>query len=376
MARINLREFVSRSRAERVDREKGIIHGAKILGLESRNGRRYTPEAVRKAAKLYEGVPVLINHPRKAGEDRDSSDVFGRILPGTVQVREDGLYADIGFLKSHPMAERVAEAAEKMPDVFGFSHNAMGDGRHENGVLVIHEITEVHSVDLVVDPATTNGLFESERKPMMKKVKDVLAEALVGRKKLVEQMANDELLQKPMEQDMEVPAEMSAEDQAAAAFEAMVLAVLRDTSLDMQGKKSKIAEILKAQDKLMGAGAEEPAAEQDEEKPDEEKPVESKKKNKTADPSVKELQEQLLVRDLIDEAGLKFVRPESRRAFAKSLVSLSEAERKALIEERKAATEQTHTRAAPRSSTAAAAVKESKGPATQAEFAALCFPKN
>ena len=84
-----------------------------------------------------------------------------------VTLRDDGLYGDLHLLKSHPMFGRICEAAETMPNLYGLSHNSEGQVEHENGVDVVKRIFEVRSVDLVCDPATVSGLFESRRdKPM------------------------------------------------------------------------------------------------------------------------------------------------------------------------------------------------------------------
>jgi hypothetical protein len=53
--------------------------------------------------------------------------------------------------------------AEKAPENFGFSHNVEAVVRLENGAQIVDKIVRVRSVDLVADPATTSGLFESER---------------------------------------------------------------------------------------------------------------------------------------------------------------------------------------------------------------------
>ncbi len=56
-----LQEIVSsRGVAMRVDREHGVIRGVKLLGLVSRNGRRYLPAALQQAAGLYEGAKVNV----------------------------------------------------------------------------------------------------------------------------------------------------------------------------------------------------------------------------------------------------------------------------------------------------------------------------
>lgn len=145
-----------------VDKEKGVIPGIKIIGLTSKNGYDYSHKALSEAAKLYEGKQVNCDHIRGSTE-RKASDRFGKLL--NVRVGNDGLYADLHYLKSHPMANMVVEAAERMPDAFGFSHHAVGNGSEKSGRKVIESITRVRSVDLVADPATTKGLFESEDMP-------------------------------------------------------------------------------------------------------------------------------------------------------------------------------------------------------------------
>jgi hypothetical protein len=156
-------EAVTSSAAMEVDRDEGIIRGVKILGLVSDNNRKYLPEAVRKAKSLYEGIKVNINHPAESGDVRNAEDRFGKLI-NVKYVEGEGLYGDLMFLKSHPMAERICEAAERndMNDTFGLSHNAQGDGQEDDqGCFVVSSIVEVRHVDLVADPATTKSLREA-----------------------------------------------------------------------------------------------------------------------------------------------------------------------------------------------------------------------
>ena len=51
----NLKEYCSTGKST-VDRANNVIRGVKILGAASRNGREYLPEALAKAASLYEGA--------------------------------------------------------------------------------------------------------------------------------------------------------------------------------------------------------------------------------------------------------------------------------------------------------------------------------
>jgi hypothetical protein len=165
--RIKLHEFVQSVETHKVDREKGIIHRVKILGFDSVNGRRYTPEAMQRAIPLYEKIKVNIDHPGVSGRGirsphgpRSSYDRLGK-FSNIEFVSGEGLFGDLRILKAHSMTPVVFEAAEDMPDAFGMSHNAEGDGHDEGGTFVVEEIVEVRSVDLVADAATNNTLYES-----------------------------------------------------------------------------------------------------------------------------------------------------------------------------------------------------------------------
>jgi hypothetical protein len=158
---VPLLEFVV-SPCARVDRESGVIRDVKVLGYMSSNGRRYSPEAVRQAIGLYEGIRVNVDHPPAARPEaeRPLSARFGILK--NVAARDDGLYGDLHYLRSHPLAEMTAEAAERMPETLGLSHNAEGRVSQVAGQTVVDEIVRVRSVDLVADPATTRSLFEGE----------------------------------------------------------------------------------------------------------------------------------------------------------------------------------------------------------------------
>ena len=144
-----------------VDRKAGTIRNIKLLGLVSKNGREYTPDAVRDAAYLYEGIQVNTDHISGDKSQRSVHDRLGRIV-NVRFVENDGLYGDIELLMEHPMASRLCEAAERMPTTMGFSHAADGLARKlKSGVEQIYKITKVKSVDLVADPATCNSLSEA-----------------------------------------------------------------------------------------------------------------------------------------------------------------------------------------------------------------------
>ncbi len=148
----------------RVDRDKGIIEGVKILGLESKNGRTYLKETIARAVALYEAAKVNLNHPDgNPTQPRDYRDRLGTMRQVRVGQGDGGLFADFHFNPKHAIAEQLCWDAEHAPENVGFSHNVQAKvSRGRGGTVVVEEITRVQSVDLVADPATTKGLFEAQ----------------------------------------------------------------------------------------------------------------------------------------------------------------------------------------------------------------------
>jgi hypothetical protein len=116
---------------------------------------------LKKAIPLYENAKVNIDHPvEEPGQPRSYLDRIGILC--NVQLRgEDGLYADFHFNPRHPLVEQLLWDAEHAPSNVGFSHNVEAVVRQDKTEMVVEEIVSVRSVDLVADPATTAGLFES-----------------------------------------------------------------------------------------------------------------------------------------------------------------------------------------------------------------------
>lgn len=317
--RIKLSESVYGD-ALKVDRDAGVIRGVKILGRESKNGRTYSDRAMREAATLYEGRKVNIDHMMREGSERPFRDVFGELR--NVHMKEGAVYGDLHFLKSHPLAEQVCEAAERFPTQFGLSHDAEGRTARQGGKLIVESVIAVHSVDLVNTPATNAGLFESvastgKDRRMKIKLRE-LVESLdhkVYRARLQEMDpgVGDYTAEMPEES-----ADMSAEDQIDSAFRAMVMAVYDDGSLDDTGKLAKIKQLLQTKSKLT-TGAE-PATETA-------PTTEGDKAEKAMAESFKKIQEKLdavdafllreSCRSLIEAAG-KQVTPERVELLAKA----------------------------------------------------------
>ncbi len=157
-----LQEFCdSRGVPIRVDRHVGVIRGVKVLGLESRNGRTYLPEALAQAVQLYEDAKVNVNHPKGSPTSpRDYQDRIGAIRHVAVRAGE-GLFGDFYFNPKHALAEQLMWDAEHAPENVGFSRNVEARVSRRGDRVVVEAISRVQSVDLVADPATTRGLFEA-----------------------------------------------------------------------------------------------------------------------------------------------------------------------------------------------------------------------
>ena len=150
----------------RIDRPAHTLRHVKLLGKNSRNGRTYSEQALTDATRLYQNAQVYLDHPTKRelqerGGVRSVQDLAGRIVnPKRIG---DAVYGDIEVLDREPTKSLVFALAEQMPRVAGMSHRATAKIRPGTGTSgdVVESLTHVHAVELVTDPATTAGLFES-----------------------------------------------------------------------------------------------------------------------------------------------------------------------------------------------------------------------
>lgn len=272
----------------------GKVKDVKVLGYDSLNGRRYEGRAMTEALGLYEDKFVYIDHPRD-DFPRRFADKFGR-LKNPRYVEGDGVRADLTYNPDHPLAKVFEGWLKTDPRAVGFSHNATGDVREEDGVDVVYKITSVESVDLVADPATTQGIHEA---------------------------------MEPIVPDPNQPAEGSATPQLDQALADLIAAILADAGLDAAAKSSKVLKALK----LLGDEEPEEGAKEDEEPDDDEKkPVDESddedepKDDDDAKESCRRLKSKAVARVLrrLDECELRLARIDGeakarQRAKAKGL---------------------------------------------------------
>ena len=107
--------FDSRGVSMRVDRPSGVIRGVKILGLESRNGRVYTPQALSASLALYEGAKVNVNHPKGHPQaPRDYQDRIG-VIRGVVFREKEGLFGDLHYNPAARLGRAVGLGCRACP---------------------------------------------------------------------------------------------------------------------------------------------------------------------------------------------------------------------------------------------------------------------
>ncbi|HUT09690.1 MAG TPA: hypothetical protein VMY42_04280, partial [Thermoguttaceae bacterium] len=155
----HLVETVDFSGAEFVEEGgKRLVRNVVMLGPVSSHGYEYKQEAMRVAVdgKLYEGVRIFINHSR---EGRDLMHLAGIFRESK---HEDGKIKGTAFLLDDDYGRKFWNIAQDMPEAAGCSHVADGKMVKEGGKKYVEQITRVHSVDLVVQGATTKHVFEDD----------------------------------------------------------------------------------------------------------------------------------------------------------------------------------------------------------------------
>lgn len=151
-----------------VDRSEALVRDVALLGPHSRNGYRYTLEAMQQAVPLYEGRPVFVDHGQSAAAFSPRS--FPAPTWPTRSVRD---YAgqvrnprfDNGRIRGDlhlagPNADWLLDLISAGPTDIGMSHVVLARRRRHGEE--IEAIEQVLSVDIVAFPATTRSFSESQ----------------------------------------------------------------------------------------------------------------------------------------------------------------------------------------------------------------------
>lgn len=161
MKEIRLKEsLVQQPAALRHDPAKGLVFGVKLVSFGESSNKRIYDKSCAADVNKYHGVKVNIDHQENP-ESAPFRSRFGRISNPTIG--SDGLYGTLKYNPKHQFAEQFKWFVDNDPTAIGLSHNAVGKlGRMEHGKMVVTGFAKVDSVDIVGDPASTHGLFESK----------------------------------------------------------------------------------------------------------------------------------------------------------------------------------------------------------------------
>jgi hypothetical protein len=364
--RVELVEGYAAGPGLKIDKEAAVIYGVKLGGRFSPNchkikgvteGTEYTPAAYKGALGLYENRKV---YPEHAPPDkRGPFDYLGVIRNARYDDAADCPRGDFHYRKSHPHAAQLVEDVERGMGGFGFSHH-IPHGGYKGRVLgrrfVVESITDIKSVDLVADPATTRNLWE-HREPTVPTTFKALLEKWVADKSANRKAVARDLLEDDapaMTAPVDAPDANGngeagdPEDELWSGFQSAIVAIINgDGTAEEKGRQ--VAKYLKAHEKLT------------QDKPAEDKPPEDKPADKPADDSAKESVEVRTLR--AENACLKEgVKPSP--TLLKALVALdTDADRKALLEEAKAAGQPTP---APKKPTSGVPARTQPKPLTEA----------
>lgn len=159
--RISLRESYSAGidANTRVDFERGIVFDVELLGPDSKNRRKYTPEFIREAYKEVEKHGSYIDHPPGESNSRSIKERFGKFVGPYINKHGRLCAREYHYDKNNSFAKSFEWQLRNCPQEIGFSINADAGGYEENGEVIVTRLFECHGFDLVDRPATTNGIF-------------------------------------------------------------------------------------------------------------------------------------------------------------------------------------------------------------------------
>jgi hypothetical protein len=156
-------EQAEASLAEAVlEREGFLVRNVALLGPESRNGYRYTAEAMQEAAPLYDRRPVFVDHGANTpgvntpgSPQRSIRDYAGKVL--NPRYEGERIRGDVRLLG--PNAEWLFGLIEASPSDIGMSHVVLA--RRNRAGDEVEQIEKVVSVDIVAFPATVQSFRET-----------------------------------------------------------------------------------------------------------------------------------------------------------------------------------------------------------------------
>lgn len=211
-----------------IDKENKVIRNISLLGTTSRNNRLYTKAALESAANILEGAPAFYVHSYK--QRNAKKELIGKFTD--LKVIDNRVKGTLNVLEKE--APFIFDLAERMPELAGFSIDATVKYRREGKKEIIEGFLKRKSVDLVTDPATVQGLFESTEE--IEESEDFMTEAEV--KKIQESLVtqNDQI--KTLTESLKK--ERLASKEALEKSQAKVTNIERDNLVIKKIQESKL----------------------------------------------------------------------------------------------------------------------------------------
>ena len=146
-----------KTREVEIDPANRIVRNVALTGRESKNGYRYSEQALIEGLPLYENKPVFLDHPqsRTQPHQRSTRDLVGSVV--NVRYENGRVRGDIRVIDTEAGRTFLALAESNGPAV-GMSHVILAEKSADGSQ--VERIHEVVSVDAVVFPATTNSFHE------------------------------------------------------------------------------------------------------------------------------------------------------------------------------------------------------------------------
>ena len=133
----------------KIDRTNRTVRNIALTGITSKNGYRYTEQALRAAASLYEDKPVFLDHAidKARPQERSTRDLVGTIVNPRYETGR--IRGDIRVLDTDSGRTFLALSESDAPGV-GMSHVVLAQRTTPGGE--VDRIHDVVSVDAVVFP--------------------------------------------------------------------------------------------------------------------------------------------------------------------------------------------------------------------------------
>ncbi len=136
----------------RIDKDKGILHHAHIMGTVSKAGYTYSAESITAAAPRFEQMCVGIDHNYGPDRPMKTGEHWGVVK--NVTNDQDGIWGDLHYNQAHPLTAQILYDLEHLKTM---------------GLSPVNQVVERGNIvsrftprrlDLVVGPATTKNMFE------------------------------------------------------------------------------------------------------------------------------------------------------------------------------------------------------------------------